>query len=443
MRPELFYRTYLRFARRSRSLRLKMPPFGMFTIGVCIVSGLAGLNIFSSELYRIFTLSFSLLLISYIFRKKPVTGVSVKVFFDKQYIAEERSNFGVRIYNDNPFDLYGLELIPVTEPLIPDKKDFLEIKEPGEEKRNIWDRNVYYFRWQWHQFRKHKAEFDPVKIDLIRKNSFLDINYPILPVRRGKIRFEGFYVLNRSVGGLFYSSAYYASGDNIIILPKKIPEKHRLRDRVLLENELAVRGKINISQKHKVGDFIGLREYVPGDPYRNIHWKTWAKTGKPAVVEKGVEKIREITVLLINNGTNTDDDLSVVFEDLLSGLFTILTVLEENDFITQFIYFDSPESIKVMTADSDKGNYSVLYNFLSDVRYFPFSEKTSFAPLKKISGNRSPLMVFSVADVFENIEGILPGRPLIKAAAGTLSSKKGVKIAIPAVNTVIEEINLT
>ena len=443
MRPELFYRIYSRFALRSRSLRLKMTPFGMFVAGVCMISGLAGLNIFSSELYRIFTLSFSFLIISYIFRKKPVNGITVKVFFDKQYIAKERSNFGVRIYNDNPFDLHGLELIPVVEALIPDKNDFLEIKEPGEEKRNIWDRNVYYFRWQWHQFRKHKAEFKPVKIDLIRKNSFIDISYPVFPVSRGKIRFEGFYVLNRSIGGLFYSSSYYGSADNIIILPKKIPEIQRMRDLVLLENELAVRGRISFSQKHKVGDFIGLRDYVPGDPTRNIHWKTWAKTGKPAVIEKGVEKSREMTVLLINNGTDTKHDMSVAFEDLLSGLFTILTILEENEFVTEFVYFDSPKSIKVLTADIDKGNYSVLYNFISEAKYFPFSEKTTFSPLKKISVNRSPLMVFSVADVFENIAGILPGRPLIKAAAGTTSSKKGVKIAIPAVNTVIEEINLT
>ena len=32
-------------------------------------------------------------------------------------------------------------------------------------------------------------------------------------------------------------------------------------------------------------DFVSLREYRPGDPLRKIHWKSWAKTGKPVVKE--------------------------------------------------------------------------------------------------------------------------------------------------------------
>jgi uncharacterized protein (DUF58 family) len=32
-------------------------------------------------------------------------------------------------------------------------------------------------------------------------------------------------------------------------------------------------------------DFIALREYRRGDPMRHIHWRSWAKTGKPVVKE--------------------------------------------------------------------------------------------------------------------------------------------------------------
>jgi uncharacterized protein (DUF58 family) len=37
-----------------------------------------------------------------------------------------------------------------------------------------------------------------------------------------------------------------------------------------------------------VGDseeFVSLRDYRPGDPLRRIHWKSWAKVGKPVVKE--------------------------------------------------------------------------------------------------------------------------------------------------------------
>ena len=32
-------------------------------------------------------------------------------------------------------------------------------------------------------------------------------------------------------------------------------------------------------------EFVSLREYRHGDPVRHIHWRSWAKTGKPIVKE--------------------------------------------------------------------------------------------------------------------------------------------------------------
>jgi hypothetical protein len=32
-------------------------------------------------------------------------------------------------------------------------------------------------------------------------------------------------------------------------------------------------------------EFISMRDYRPGDPLRRIHWKSWAKVGKPVVKE--------------------------------------------------------------------------------------------------------------------------------------------------------------
>jgi uncharacterized protein (DUF58 family) len=43
-----------------------------------------------------------------------------------------------------------------------------------------------------------------------------------------------------------------------------------------------------VSLSSSVGDsqeFMSLRDYRPGDPLRRIHWRSWAKTGRPIVRE--------------------------------------------------------------------------------------------------------------------------------------------------------------
>src|SRR5690606_22341242 len=35
----------------------------------------------------------------------------------------------------------------------------------------------------------------------------------------------------------------------------------------------------------QTGEFVGLRDYRPGDPLRQIHWRSWARTGRPIVKE--------------------------------------------------------------------------------------------------------------------------------------------------------------
>jgi uncharacterized protein (DUF58 family) len=46
-----------------------------------------------------------------------------------------------------------------------------------------------------------------------------------------------------------------------------------------------VSGEANTNTIGTSGEFVGLRDYRPGDPLRQIHWKSWARTGRPIVKE--------------------------------------------------------------------------------------------------------------------------------------------------------------
>jgi len=62
-------------------------------------------------------------------------------------------------------------------------------------------------------------------------------------------------------------------------------------------------------------EFVALRDYRHGDPLRHIHWRSWAKTGKPIVKEFEDEFfVRHALVL----DTFSDQPHSEVFEEAVS-----------------------------------------------------------------------------------------------------------------------------
>jgi len=62
-------------------------------------------------------------------------------------------------------------------------------------------------------------------------------------------------------------------------------------------------------------EFVSLRDYRRGDPLRHIHWRSWAKAGKPVVKEFEDEFfVRHALVL----DTFIDDPHSELFEEAVS-----------------------------------------------------------------------------------------------------------------------------
>jgi uncharacterized protein (DUF58 family) len=104
----------------------------------------------------------------------------------------------------------------------------------------------------------------------------------IIPFRRGMLRFEGVTIARPDPLGLFRSFVRMELPQSVAILPKRY-----------LVSPLALPGSTKyqpggIAMASSIGEseeFVSLRDYRRGDPMRHIHWKSWAKTGKPIVKE--------------------------------------------------------------------------------------------------------------------------------------------------------------
>lgn len=109
-----------------------------------------------------------------------------------------------------------------------------------------------------------------------------DARMEIFPLRRGVLRFQGLTVARPDAFGLFRAFKNISAPQTVLILPKRysVPDLALPGAMRLQEGGVALAANVGSSE-----EFVALRDYRHGDPLRHIHWRSWAKTGKPIVKE--------------------------------------------------------------------------------------------------------------------------------------------------------------
>ena len=166
----------------------------------------------------------------------------------------------------------------------PTLHEFSNLSEPEEDQRNPFDRFMVYYRWQWLLSRKrgfiggesHKP------IDL-KPGEEKTIPIRITPARRGVIAMDGLRVLLPDPLGFFQKcKPVDTTPARLVILPKRFRVPHL---EMPGSSAFRIGGEETSNTVGNSGEFLGLREYRPGDPLRQIHWKSWAHTGRPMIKE--------------------------------------------------------------------------------------------------------------------------------------------------------------
>ena len=111
---------------------------------------------------------------------------------------------------------------------------------------------------------------------------------------------------------MFRSFVKIAAPQTVLILPKRYPLPPIALPGAMRYQEGGVALAANVGRSE---EFVALRDYRHGDPLRHIHWRSWAKTGKPIVKEFEDEFfVRHALVL----DTFDDEPNSEVLEEAVS-----------------------------------------------------------------------------------------------------------------------------
>ena len=166
----------------------------------------------------------------------------------------------------------------------PTEWEFVNLKEPGEEDRNIFDRALAYYRWKWLNERGGKWQSLGRSEALnLGGGESEEVRLKLIPKRRGVLVLDDLRVELPDPFGLFQRCRPTGNEVGEILV---IPKRYKLPPLDLGgQSDLKIGGETASTVKGEGGEFMGLREYRPGDSLRHMHWKAWARTGEPIVKE--------------------------------------------------------------------------------------------------------------------------------------------------------------
>ena len=355
----LLYRWFSSFSAFQYRLDRRFTRAGALALGVLGAAAVIGLDTNRTVGYQVLTLVLALLLIS------AVSSLVFRGRFTARRVLPRFASVGVplgyrvAIANQTDRRQEGLVLLEELADPRPSFEEFAAAREPGEERRNWFDRQVGYPRWAWLVSQKRGAVVTPRPLPPLAPGGEIEVGVEITPLRRGHVRFTGLTIARPDPLGLVHALKTIRLPQSLLVLPKRYP---------MPEIRLGGRRKYQpggVALASSVGDseeFVALRDYRAGDPMRRIHWKSWARVGRPVVREYQDEFfVRHALVL----DTFTEREGSLVFEDAVSVAASIAVSVETQESLLDLM-FVGPEAY-CFTAGRGVGHTDRLLEVLACV----------------------------------------------------------------------------
>ncbi len=329
----LLFKNFYLVYRLDNWVRRHFTPAGLLLLGSMVTAGVFGIDTRQTLAYQLFTLSAGLLLMAIL------TGLWFRIRVELQ---RELPRFGtvdqplyyrLRVRHLGRRLERGLLISDYLKVTPPSFEEFRNRRDTQDKRRNWFDRQVGYPRWMWLLRQRRGGEIEEREMPPLLPGANTDIRMTLCPRRRGYLEFERICLARPDPLNLFKSLRCFSRSDRVLILPRLYTVPHlKLPGRRKYQQ-----GGINLAMS--VGDaveFVSLREYRPGDALRHIHWKSWARLGKPIVKEFQDEFfVRRALVLDTFPGKHQSE---AQFEDAVSLAASFACNMFSQDALLDFLF---------------------------------------------------------------------------------------------------------
>lgn len=324
---KLVYRGIWRWFSVRAWIRRRFTRAGLAVVGGLLVSAILGVDTEQTIAYQAFGLLFGLLAValglSWGFRGR----FAVERVLPRFGTVGHPLRYRVTVKNLGRKAQAGLELIEELEGTLPAFEEFVAAQR-AEEKRLRSFSIASAARRRGFQTTSVKDLALPV----LAPCQAADLPGELTPLRRGVLRFKGVTLARSDPLGLFRSLAGVVLPDSLLVLPRR----YHLPPVALPGSEKYQQG--GVAMAAAVGEseeFISLRDYRQGDPLRHMHWRSWAKVGKPIIKEFQDEFFVRHALIL---DTFTDDPRSELFEEAVSVAASFACALQTQESLLDLMF---------------------------------------------------------------------------------------------------------
>lgn len=355
---KLFYRLYRLYSGlRYWALRRFTKP-GLAMLGALMTVGVAGVDLDLSASYQAFILLLCLMLVAVCFAGSFRARFTAKRLLPALGTVGSSFSYRIVLRNLTARTQSGLTLLENLADPRPSYKDW-RAAQRAEEKR-VRSFGVSPSR-RANRFKL--ATVRQAEVPAAAPNQETEVRVELTPLRRGVLRFDGITLARPDPLGLFRAFVTIPLSQAALILPKRYPLPPIALPGTMKYQEGGVALAASVGQSD---EFVALRDYRNGDPLRHIHWRSWAKAGKPVVKEFEDEFfVRHALVL----DTFTDHQHSEVFEEAVSVAASFVCTVQTQESLLDLL-FVGPQSY-CFTAGRGLAREDQMLEILASVRACP------------------------------------------------------------------------
>jgi uncharacterized protein (DUF58 family) len=234
---------------------LRFTPEGRTVILISLGVGFAAVNTGNNLLYLVLAMLLSLIIASGFLSEWGIKGLAIKRTFPPYIFAQTPCSILVQVTNNKRYlPSFSLELEEVID---------------GEKKGGL----AYLFR-----VGARKTQTQVYRL-----------SFP----RRGIHRLQDPHLLTRFPFGFFIKGSRTKETREVLAYPQLLPREELLREQA--HGDESVRSR---PHKGRGEEIFAVREYLPGDATRDIHWRSTAKRAQPIVKEYERPGARKVHIVL-------------------------------------------------------------------------------------------------------------------------------------------------